>query len=66
MEKTKEVLLQDERYELLNAIIKQFEWLAVQEIKSDAHSYNDCAVRAKMWLLAAVEIKKYKSLWRVN
>ena len=60
MEKTLEVALKEERDKLINEIVKDFESRALREIKSNDHSYNDCAVIAKMWLFAAKEIEKYK------
>jgi hypothetical protein len=60
MEKTLEVSLKEQRVELINKIVKDFESRALAEIKSNIHSYNDCAVMAKMWLLAANEIENYK------
>ena len=60
MEKTLEVALKEQRDELINKIAKDFKSRALVEIKSNIHSYNDCAVMAKMWLLAANEIENYK------
>lgn len=60
MEKTLAVLLQEQKEELLDKIIKDFEQKSHQEIQSNMHSYNDCAVIAKMWLMAAQEVKGYK------
>jgi hypothetical protein len=60
MEKTLAVLLQEHKEELLNKIIHNFEKKSSDEIKSNMHSYNDCAVIAKMWLMAAEEVKGYK------
>lgn len=60
MEKTIAVLLQEQKEELLDKIIKDFEHKSRQEIQSNLHSYNDCAVIAKAWLIAAQEVKGYK------
>ena len=47
--------------ELLEKIALDFEKKTMEEIISNAYSYNDCAVRAKMWLNAANAIRKYKN-----
>lgn len=60
MEKTLQVLLQEQRVELLEQIAKDFEWRSRREILSNEHSYNDCAVIAKMWLQAARHVRQYK------
>ena len=60
MEKTIDVLLQEKREQLINTIAEEFEFKSRQEIMSDLHSYNDCAVIAKMYLKAAHEVRQYK------
>ena len=59
MEKTLEVLLQEQKLELLTKIIKDFERRSHKEILSNEHSYNDCAIIAKMWMFAASEVRRY-------
>lgn len=46
--------------ELLEKIATKFEEYAWEELKSNAYSYNDCAVRAKMWIHAAEAVRHYK------
>ena len=46
--------------ELLEKIAIKFEENAMAEIKSNQNSFNDCAVRAKMWLHAAEAVRHYK------
>lgn len=60
MEKTLEVSLKEQRELLLERIANIFEYEALQEIESDYHSYNDCAVIAKMWRRAAKEVRRHK------
>ncbi len=60
MEKTLTVLLQEQKEELLDKIVKDFEDKSRQEIQSNMHSPNDCAIIAKMWLFAAKEVRGYK------
>ena len=49
--------------ELLEKIALDFEKKVMEEIESNEYSYNDCAVRAKMWLNAANAIRKYIGGW---
>ena len=60
MEKTLEVHLKEQREGLLEFIAKEFERKSQEEIMSDYHSYNDCALIAKMYLKAASEIRLHK------
>jgi hypothetical protein len=60
MEKTLEVHLQEQRKALLEMIAKDFENYSRIEILSNEHSYNDCAVIAKMYLKMANEVRRYK------
>lgn len=47
--------------ELLEKIALDFEEKSMAEIMSDIHSYNDCAVIAKMWIHAAGAVREYKN-----
>ena len=60
MEKTTAVLLAEQKEELLERIAKRFEWESRREILSSEHTYNDCAVIAKMYLKMASEVRRYK------
>jgi hypothetical protein len=60
MEKTTAVLLKEQREQLIDAIADEFESKSKQEVLSDLHSYNDCAVIAKMYLKVAHEVRQYK------
>ena len=60
MEKTTAVLLSEQKKELLERIAKDFENYSRLEILSNEHSYNDCAVIAKMYLKMASEVRKYR------
>lgn len=60
MNKTLAVELQEQKKELLDRIINDFRNNSHKEVESDLHSYNDCAVIAKMWLIAAREVERYK------
>ena len=60
MEKSLEVHLKEQREELLEKIAKEFESQSRKEILSNEHSYNDCAVIAKMYLKMARVVRMYK------
>ena len=60
MEKTVAVQLKEQREQLLEMIAEKFEQQSKEEVLSSYHSYNDCAVIAKMYLKAAHEIRTYK------
>ena len=47
--------------ELLEKIALDFERWGKLTIISDEHSYNDCAVMAKMWFKSANAIREYKT-----
>ena len=47
--------------EFLEKIALDFENKAIEEITSDLHSYNDCAIISKMWFHAAAALRGYKS-----
>lgn len=57
MEKTLEVHLQEQREALLENLAQKFERKSRLIILSNEHSYNDCAVMAKMYMKMAFEIR---------
>ena len=57
MNKTVEMEVQDAVKKKLLDIVSLFENMAMSEIKSNEHSYNDCAVITKCYLIAAKEIR---------
>jgi hypothetical protein len=56
MEKTLEIHLKEHREELA----KLFERSAIEEIKSNLHSPNDCAILAKNMFYTADFLRNYK------
>jgi hypothetical protein len=60
MEKTEEVLLKEQREELLEGIAKDFERCSINVLESDMYTYNDCAIIAKMYRKMASEIRARK------
>ena len=60
MEKTLEVQLKEQRELLINKIIKNLEWQALDIIDSGYYSPNDSAVLAKAYRQIAKDIRRYK------
>lgn len=60
MEKTLEVQLKEQREMLLEEIACDFERKAKEEILSNTHTYNDCAVISKMYYKTADLVRQYK------
>jgi hypothetical protein len=47
--------------ELLEKMALDFENKAWDEMQSNKNSYHDCALIAKMWIHAAIAVRKYKT-----
>lgn len=60
MQKTLAILLKEQRHELLEELARNFEWRSRQAILSNEHTYNDCALIAKMYLNMAKELRLWK------
>lgn len=60
MEKTLEMHLAEQRKNIFEGLALFFEKKAADEIRSNMHSYNDCAVLTKAYMMVADEIRGRK------